>query len=323
MKKIFVFIFITLYSIQSTSQTISFYDFDTKDPVSFATISFGNGLGSFANASGEFHFPKDRYPDVDTLYVSAMGYKDLKLATEKILPIYLMEVDIDQLQEVVISIPKKGKFKRHTYTPISHNEYFHSWLPTVESEIAVLIERHNDKSSKISTLLFPINTEEKIEGKTIATRPFSTLIRVKFYENLNGLPSKEISYGTIVFIITHLDNQKVFELHVDDYAIFIPPSGLFVSLQVLGATDDTGKLLQTKKYNEIKTSRGIEKVSITYRPLLPFSNQFKNNKTFVRRVFFNNKKWQPFDYNYNPNSELLRKGYNNYGMGAKLHVYDN
>jgi hypothetical protein len=149
------------------------------------------------------------------------------------------------------------------------------------------------------------------------------MLRAKFYENKNGYPGNEINYGNVVFVVTEEDKKELFELDVTERNIFIPQNGLFVAIQVLGTTDEKGVLLQTKKYNEIKTPKGIQKVSITFRPLLPFTNAIQGEKTFVRRIFFNNRKWQTFNLKYNPNSELIVKGYTNYGMGAKLHVYEN
>lgn len=319
-KTLFFFFLITQSFV---CQNIHFVDADSKEPVSFATISFGNGLGSFADANGDFLFDKKKYEDVDSLFVSSMGYKDLHVVTNQLLEVYSMMLEIDQLQEVVLITAKRGKYKNKEIKPFPHSNYFHSWLPTVESEVAVLFNKMDNKSTKIATLLFPINIEESVGGKSSKIRDFSTMLRAKFYENKNGFPGNEINYGNVVFVISEKDNKEIFELDVTERNIFIPQNGLFVSLQVLGTTDEQGVLLQTKKYNEIKTPRGIQKVSITFRPLLPFTNAIPGEKTFVRRIFFNNRKWQTFNLKYNPNSELIVKGYNNYGMGAILHVYEN
>ncbi len=318
-KTLFFFFLITQPFV---GQNIHFVDVDSKEPVSFATISFGNGLGSFADANGYFLFDKKKYEDVDSLFVSSMGYKELHLATNNLLETYTMTLEIDQLQEVVLFSAKRGKFKTREIKPLPHTNYFHSWLPTVESEVAVLFNKIDNQSTKIATLLFPINIEESVGGKSSKTRAFSTMLRAKFYENKNGYPGNEINYGNVVFVVTEEDKKELFELDVTERNIFIPQNGLFVAIQVLGTTDEKGVLLQTKKYNEIKTPKGIQ-VSITFRPLLPFTNAIQGEKTFVRRIFFNNRKWQTFNLKYNPNSELIVKGYTNYGMGAKLHVYEN
>lgn len=311
-----------LTHILVSAQMVQFYDVETKEPVSFATISFGNGLGSHANANGEFLYQKNRYPEIDTLFVSALGYKELTILTSDIKETYALQQEIDQLKEVVITTKRGGKYKKREIKPISHSSYHNSWLQTVESEIAVLFTKYDNKPTQIKTLLLPVNIKEEVAGKEVSVRKFSTLMRVKFYENKDGLPEKEINFGNVVFSVTEKEQKEVFELDLLNKNIFIPENGVFVSIQVLGPADADGNLLQTKTYNEYKTPNGIERIAISFRPLLPLTNQISGQKTLVRRIFFNDKKWQPFDFNYNPNSELLRKGYNNYGMGAKLHVYE-
>ena len=158
------------------------------------------------------------------------------------------------------------------------------------------------------------NTEKKNNTR------FSTLFRIQFYANDNGSPGAPIKYEDIVFGVNQL-NDEIYELDLTRFNVFIPKTGIFASLQVLGYADPEGKLLQNKKYNEVKTRRGIEKISTTFRPLLPFTAALPSQQTFVRRVFFNNKKWQVFDKSYNENSKLIQTGQNNYGMGCLLHVY--
>ncbi|MCR9181780.1 MAG: carboxypeptidase-like regulatory domain-containing protein [Flavobacteriaceae bacterium] len=323
MKNLLISITFILSSFFASGQMVKFYDSDTKEPVSFVTISFGNGLGTHANANGEFLYQKKRYPEIDTLFISALGYKDQTILTSEIKEEYALQPEIDQLKEVVITATRDGKYKKRELKPITHSSYHTSWLQTVESEMAVLFTKYDNKPTQITTLLLPINIKEEVAGKVLQARKFSTLMRVKFYENDMGLPGREISYGNVVFNVTEQEKKEVYELDVLKNNVFIPENGLFVSIQVLGPTDPEGNLVQTKTYNEYETPRGIERIAISFRPLLPLTNQISGQKTLVRRIFFNDKKWQPFDFNYNPNSELLKKGYNNYGMGAKLHVYDN
>ena len=91
---------------------------------------------------------------------------------------------------------------------------------------------------------------------------------------------------------------------------------------MLGYADKNGKLVQSKKYREIKTKRGIQKISTAFRPLLPFTNEFPSQRTYVRRIFLNNKKWQVFDETYNENSNLIKTGFRHYGMGIIMHVFE-
>lgn len=309
---------VCLISVPLFSQNLHILDKVNQEPVSYATISFGDGRGTFAGDLGEFAFQKKKYADIDTLFISAIGYKESAFSTKNLSNKLFLTPEASQLEEVVLTAEKTGKFKKKKLDETSHINYFGSWLPTVESEVAIFFAREQGKSTKISQLKLPINSEKKFRKK--GNLKFSTLFRIQFYKNNNGFPGKAIVHKDIIFRITEEDD-KMYELDINKYQIFIPKDGIFASLQVLGYADNQGKLIQTKKYNEIETPRGFQKVSVTFRPLLPFTEKLPNQKTFVRRVFFNNKKWQVFDKTYNVNSNLVKTGFVNYGMGALLHVY--
>lgn len=314
-----------LFALVSFSQT-RVVNPETQEPVSYATISFGNGNGIFANDDGQFLFTKKLYSDIDTLYISALGYKDFKIATTNLTKTILLESEADELQEVIIKNRPKGKFKIEKLKPIIHEDYFKCWLPTIESEIAVFFPNKDSKTKRLTTLYLPIKVEAKAWKKrnksTSKKKPFSTIFRVHFYENNNGLPGDVLSYDNVVFIATEA-NEKVYELDITKNDIYVPKSGVFVSLQVLGYADKKGKLLPNKKYQEVKTKRGIVKVSTTFRPLLPFTNEVSEKRTFVKRIFLSNNEWMLFDKKNIKNSKLLQSGLNNYGMGLKMEVYKN
>ena len=298
---------------------------ETGNPVSYATISFGNGNGLFADDEGKFLFTKKLYSDIDTLFISALGYEKLKVETLNLEKTIQLTPFTSELQEVIISYKPKGKFKVEKQKPTVHEDYFKCWLPTIESEIAVFFENPNSKKiKKVSSLLIPIKVESKDWDKrkraTSKKIPFSSLFRIHFYENNNGLPGDVLTYDEIVFRVTDT-SKKIFELDVSNSDIFIPKNGMFVSLQILGYTDKAGKLLPNKKYQEIKTKRGIVKVSTTFRPLLPFTDDIKTPKTYVKRIFLNNNKWVLFDIKNISNSNLLKAGLNNYGLGLEMEVY--
>jgi len=302
------------------AQTISIVDSINLEPVPFATISFGNGLGNFADEDGRFLFSREKYTDVDTLFISAMGYTEKIILTISLPQKIALKSEVSQLSEVIVFAPKNGKFKTRKRKPISHSDFFASWLPTAESEVAVLFKRFEKKPTQISTLLLPINGESKY--KTKGKGKFATIFRVQFYENYNGFPRDALGFESIVFSVNEKED-KIFELDVSSKSIYIPETGIFVSIQVLGYAKSNGRLAQTKQYREIKTARGIQKISTSFRPLLPFTNTLINQNTYVRRIFLNNKKWQVFDKSYNEKSKLIQTGYRNYGMGAEFKVFEN
>ncbi|MBQ0768627.1 MAG: hypothetical protein KBT58_05005 [Bizionia sp.] len=297
---------------------------ETQEPVSFASISFGNGNGIFADDDGKFYFTEKLYSDIDTLYISALGYKDFKIATKNLPSTLVLKSEIDRLQEVIVKSKPSGPFKKEEIKPTTHDDYYHCWLPTIESEIAVFFPNETQETKRITTLYLPIKVEAKTWRKrkrsNTEKRPFSTLFRVQFYENNNGLPGDVLTYDKMVFVATE-EHEEIYELDIKKHDIFVPKTGAFVSIQVLGYTDDKGKLLPNKKYQEVKTKRGVVKVSTTFRPLLPFTDKINTKQTYVKRVFLNGGKWVLYDKVNIKNSNLLASGFNNYGIGLKMEVY--
>ena len=316
--------FLMFFVSLSFSQT-KLKDSQTSYPVSYATVSFNNGNGLFANDEGEFIFTKKLYPDIDTLYISALGYKDLKIATSNLPQTILMDTETNALDEVLITVKIDRKFKEEKIKPYLDDDYYHCWLPTIESEIAVYFSNPDLTLKKITKVHFPITLEskdwEKRNRSNADKKPFSTLFKVNFYNNQNGMPGKEIINRTIVFRASEKDGDQ-FILDVSKEDIFIPQSGVFVSLQVLGYTDENGKLLTNKKYKEIKSNDGsFIKIPTNFRPLLPFTDKISENRTYVKRVFINGNQWTRFEKGSNFQSTLLQSGLNNYGIGLTFNVY--
>lgn len=318
--KNWLFLSALLISVWATSQDITIKDAVSKNGVPFATISFGNGKGTFADDEGVFRFSRKLYKDVDSLYLSSIGYQDLIVGANQVDSQILMTQEPDQLEAVMLSVELKGKFKKKKEKPIAHDNYFNCWLPTVESEIAVQFNRIDGQPTRISKLQFPIVKEESQVSKKGKLRAFSTMIRVMFYDVENGKPAYRSYYPSKTYVITEKSDDVV-EVNVEELNINIPKTGIFAAVQILGYTTPDGKLIKAKKYREIETVRGLRKVSTTYRPLLPFTNEIDGKQTWVRRIFYNNKEWVLFDLNYNPNSSLVRSGHDNYGIGAELKVF--
>ncbi|WP_353778154.1 hypothetical protein [Winogradskyella sp. 3972H.M.0a.05] len=318
------FVFIFFVAFVSTNAQTFIKDSETKDPVSYASISFGDGQGIFADEEGMFIFNKKLYKDVDSLFISALGYKEAKLASENLKDTIFLEPKIDKLSEVVITVIPDRKFKTEKLKPYLDDDYYHCWLPTIESEIAVLFKNEDAREKQLTSVLFPIALEsrdwKKRKRSNADKRKFSTLFKVMFYENNGGLPGEPIVNETIVFIATEKDGDQ-HELNVADYKILIPPSGFFVSIQVLGYTHKQGKLLPNKKYKEVKTQTGIVKIPTNFRPLLPFTDEVNGARTYIKRVFINNNQWKLFKKGNGFRSSLLDQGLTNYGVGFTYKVF--
>ena len=303
---------------------ITVTDSITNYPVSYATISFGNGNGTFADDDGKFYFTKKLYPDIDSLFISALGFKDLNISTRNLPNQLYMQPQADELKEVVIGTKLNRKFKKEKLKPYLDDDYYNCWLPTVESEIAVYFPKTFTKDQKLTSVIFPIALESKDWNKRKRAnsdkKKFSTLFKVKFYKNNNGQPDKVLTYETIVFRATE-KNGDSYELNVEDYNIYIPKDGFFVSLQVMGYTDKAGKLLPNKKYKEIKTKNGVVKIPTNFRPLLPFTDDIEAKNTYIKRVFINGNSWTKFDKGNGFKSSLLDKNLYNYGIGLTYKTF--
>lgn len=319
MKKLLPLLLLFLTQIIN-AQTYTVVDSIQKTPIAYATISFGNGNGTFADADGNFSFSKKWYPDIDVLYISSVGHNEVAIPTTTLPKTIFLTESIDELNEVHITIEKKRKYKIKKLPSETHNDYFKCWLPTVESEIAVFFPKDPEKSSKIASVYLPIKTDDS--NKNSSRNPsFSTLFKMQFYTNNNGYPEKRLPYDDIIFLVSDQDKSS-FELDVSEYKIFIPKEGVFVSIQVLGYADKNGKLQQTRKYSQIETRKGTVKVSTTFRPLLPFTNKISGYKTFTRRIFYKNREWQRFDKEYSTTNNLIKSNNTNYGMGLRLHLFE-
>jgi hypothetical protein len=320
MKKI---LFLLLISQISFAQ-ITVLDSVSKIPVSYATISFGNGNGIFADDEGKFFFTKKLYPDVDSLYISAIGYKNLSVAAKNLTDSLLLQSKIDELDEVVLSIKSNRKFKEETLKPYLDDDYYNCWLPTIESEIAVYFPKKSNKDQKLTSVIFPIALESKDWKKRKRSnsdkKKFSTLFKVNFYTNDNGKPGNTLTYETIVFRATEKDGDA-YTLNVEEYDLYIPKNGFFVSIQVMGYTDKNGKLLPNKKYKEIKTKNGTVKIPTNFRPLLPFTDKIETKNTYIKRVFINGNDWVKFDKGNKFKSSLLDKDLYNYGIGLEYNTF--
>jgi len=305
-------------------------DSQTNLPISYASISFGNGNGIVADDEGLFVFTKKIYPDIDSLYITALGYKDLRIATAELKPELFLDQKASELDEVVINakvekqINLNKKYKVASLKPYLDDEYFNCWLPTIESEIAVYFPNENTKTKRLASVKFPIALESKDWKKRKHAnkdkRKFSTLFKVNIYDSKDGKPNKHLNKKPIVFRTTEKDGD-FYSLDIRSQNIILPKDGIFISLQVLGYTDKNGRLLPNKKYKEIKGKEGVVKIPTNFRPLLPFTNKIENHRTYIRRVFINNNEWKVFKKNNGFQSSLLRNGLTNYGIGIDLHVF--
>ncbi|MDX1469956.1 MAG: hypothetical protein R3213_00540, partial [Flavobacteriaceae bacterium] len=132
---------------------------ETKFPVSYATISFDNGYGMFADDEGYFVFTEKIYPGIDSLHLSALGFKDVTVSSMNLPEIIYMEEEPAELQEVVVRAFIDRSFDKETIKPYLDDDYYKCWLPTIESEIAVYFSNNGPQTKKITEVHFPLALE--------------------------------------------------------------------------------------------------------------------------------------------------------------------
>ena len=327
MQKLLSFFILGLAVINGKAQTV-ISDSETEQPISYASISFRNGNGIVADDQGLFVFTKKLYPDIDSLFISALGYEDLNISAIELKPNIFLKQKVSELDEVIINATVETflnkKFKTESIKPYLDDDYYSCWLPTIESEIAVFFPNRNEKKKRLASIKFPIALESKDWKKRKRSnkdkKAFSTLFKVNIYDGKNGKPYLNLNKKPIVFRATEKDGDYS-KLDVASQNIIMPDTGIFISIQVLGYTDKDGKLLPYKKYKELKGPEGIVKIPTNFRPLLPFTAEIENHRTFIKRVFINNNEWKIFKKGNGFQSSLLQNGLTNYGIGIDLHIF--
>ena len=102
----FFYSFIFLFSLNSNAQssTIRVLDSLSSSPVSFATVYFSNNKGIITDKDGRFELINEQYDNIDSLFISSMGYKknSLKISSFKDSIVYMIP-EIITLENVVVT----------------------------------------------------------------------------------------------------------------------------------------------------------------------------------------------------------------------------
>ncbi len=182
MKNLFWISLVLFHFHLGTSQDITIKDGATNEAIAFATISFGNGKGTFADDEGSFRFSKKLYKDVDSLFFSSIGYADLGISVENLPTEIFLSQEADELETVILSAPLTGKYKYRKQKEIGHDNYFDCWGMTVESEVVVKVNTYEG----VSTLITKVKLLVDLEGGDFTSarkcRGISALVSVSFYD---------------------------------------------------------------------------------------------------------------------------------------------
>jgi len=313
-----------------SQEKIKIVDAQTKEPIAFATIAFGDGLGGYTNENGVFTFDEKQI-----FSVSMLGYKTLNVSESDFKNSIELEVEPLLIDEVVIS-NKKGKQKIVKQKPYWKNStWLDSYTPQVGNEIAVLIPNEKNQEAVLSKIIVPIATnphrvfDKKSKGhfKHWEDLPYST-VRIRFYSNENNKPKEILSSEEIIVNVPNT-KEKLFEVDLEKYFVEIPQNGLFVGIEFIGFADENQKYAYRPNFHFTERNGQKIKVATQMAICIPMETKTKTAKTFIRYSDWNKNGekmiWQVFTEEIFLKLRQEReeqKGNANIGLGYELKVYE-
>jgi hypothetical protein len=317
----------TLFSIiiinYSVAQQVKILDSLTNNPIPFVAISFGSGNGFYANDKGVFDL-KDVSENSFKIY--SIGY-DLKTMTKSSVKnnIIFLKPNNFELEEIHLT-NKKNKYKTIKIKSKGHNRFLQASPLMIGEEIAVLISNNytGNYDIDIKKIIVPIVTKTILDSKELVGKsqlvkkiPFSSLYRISFYENDNGVPGNKIN--TIDTFVNLTEKSVNVKIDLSPNLIGLPVEGIFIGLLNLGKTDEYGNLINQAAYETRKTKDGFIKIVASTKPYFPINYNENKHFTFRRHTFEENALWQVFY----KNGVVKKNEFHNIGLGYELLIYGN
>lgn len=329
MKKLLLIIITTFTTLVLSQEKIQIIDAQTQIPISFATITFGEGLGGFTDEKGYFTFDKKQ-----SFSVSMLGYQTLSVSESDFRNNIALEVEPILIDEIVVS-NKKGKQKIVRQKPYWKNStWLDSYTPQIGNEIAVLIPNDKKQNMILSKITIPVATNpmrifDKNKNPFISRDNFPyTIIRIQFYKNENNSP-KELLYFDRIVVNVHNSNEKFKEIDLENYGIDIPENGLFVGVEFIGVSDKNQKYVYMPNFRNAQRDGKTIKVAQHLNICIPIDQKSKKQASYIRYSDWNKNgekmKWQVFkeEMFLKLNKDRLKhKGTANIGLGYELKIYE-
>lgn len=320
MRKFVIFIILLITSEQVKSQ-FKVVDSTTIKGIPYVAIKFDSNNGLYTNNKGVFSI-KDI--TVDSIWLSSLGYKTRLIKLNELTNnvIYLSPKSYE-LKEVLIS-NKKIKSKKVKVKPQKHDKIQLSHWMMIGEEVAILLENNfNSNDVDILNVSFPIinktiSFDKDMAGKTqrLSKLPFSTLFRITFYENFDGLPGEQINFQTITILID--EKSDIITLDLEKFDIRLPIEGLFVGILNLGSADEKGNLISSSPFVYKENSKGENvKFIRPTKPFLPVHFYEQKHKTFTRYSFDDNQNWRYLQ----AKTKMKNEKYHNFSLGCEVVVY--
>jgi len=225
-------------------------DATTKQPIPFVNIeNFRTKAGTQANQNGVFTINLPDGTSLDTLKISCLGYSE-RLVTN--LPLtgevsYELIPSVFQLKEVRVG-GKSKEVEIGVLTKSGHKwESMNQKMQNPGMQSAVFMKNPGYESAYIEKLHF-------FMGDDMFDAPF----RVHVYENINGVPGKDLLAKPLTYTAVKKKSWNAFD--VSAYGISIPKDGFWVAIEWI-ANDQYKKRVEYEANMPDKTKK---KFTYTY-----------------------------------------------------------
>lgn len=206
------------------SQILHVYDADNHKPIAYAhLIHIKSGLtngGTYTNEEGLAELSDD-FKKNDTLHISCLGYDRVIKILGSYHDTVFLEPTQEMLEPVHISFDQNSPL---IYYGTDKGLKTQSQRAYPGFKQIILISNPAKEIKKIEQFYFELS---KVRTKG------NYLVRVVFYENVNGRPANKIANERVLEITRKRGKEVLVDL--DSNNLFLPMDGLFVGLEWIGS----------------------------------------------------------------------------------------
>lgn len=265
MNKLLLFLLIFRTGISLCfGQNIYVLDSNTKQPIPYVTVKFGNNKGLYTNENGLFVVKIDEY---SFLELNHIAYNTLKIEKGKVKDTLYMSPKIKILEEVLIQKTNKPEL---VFKPERKAHNFGSFPLFPQTElIAVLhpVAKNVNASVKNVSFFFSNNVEKMDEADLF--KKMDALVRINIYEVMNAIPEKKLYASEPLKISSYIKDGLVLDLSSQE--IRWSEKGLCFGLELIGYIDGAQIAYDQQAYI---------RPSLTER-----QNKMFYSKTYLKYVF--------------------------------------
>ena len=197
-----------------------------RQPIAYVSVICKNNVGTYADENGRF---KLACSPSDTLFFSRIGYHS-KFCVARNLPDTIFLLSNNNLKEVVI----KTRKTQNAGVELGYFDNKRGGHFTNVNQAALFIENTTNQEVKISKIGFQVsNIKFSVSEKENRVSNSAIIVRPRIYGVANdGTPDKDLLVKDLSKKIAK--NQKKIEFDISDLDLFLPESGVFLSLEFIG-----------------------------------------------------------------------------------------